>query len=115
MKKKGPPSAKKAAAKASNVIRVPKPAKKSYNPDRLLEGNFLLRNQVEHFKHLELKMPAKKRTGMDHTTIKTESHAADYIRQMTAMLMAKKPTPAKAVKKKAAKVAVKLFKAGGSS
>ena len=77
MKKKVPPSAKQAAAKASNVIHVPKPSKKSYNPNRLLEGNALLRNQVEHFKHLELKMPAKKRTGMDHETIKTEAHSQE--------------------------------------
>ena len=114
MKKKAPPSAKKAASKASNVIRVPKPSKKSFNPNRLLEGNALLRNQVEHFKHLELKMPAKKQTGVDHAAIQTESNAADYIRQMTAILVAKKTAPAK-VKKKAAKVAVKRFKAGGSS
>ena len=116
MKKKTPPSARKAAAKASNVIRVPKPAKKSFNPHRLLEGNALLRNQVEHFKHLELKLPEKKRTGTDHEAIKTEAHAAEYIRKITTILVAKKPAEAKpALKSPAKKIAVKRFKAGGAS
>ena len=106
---------------ASNIIQVPKPSKGSYDPHRALNRNALLRNQVEHFQHLENKLPAKSRTGVDHASIKTEGHAAEYIRQMTHILhspakkAAKKKVGAKKAKplsKKAAEPATKSKGAG---
>jgi hypothetical protein len=41
----------------SNIIRVPKPNPKSYNPDRPLEKNTLLLNQIRHFLELEKTLP----------------------------------------------------------
>ncbi len=73
-------------ASSSNVVRVPKPAKSSFNPNRLLEKNLLLKNQVEHFHRLELELAPEKRTGVDFGSLKTEGQAAEYIRKMTEIL-----------------------------
>ncbi len=75
------------------VIRVPKPARSSYQPHRLLSKNTLLQNQVKHFKELEKDFPPEHRTGISHESIQTEGQAAEYIRRMTGKLH--KP-PAKA-------------------
>ncbi len=71
---------------ATNIIRVPKPASGSFNPNRPIAGNTLLRNQVEHFRKLELLLPAEKQTGVQFGEIKTEGQASDYIRKMTGIL-----------------------------
>jgi hypothetical protein len=73
-------------ATPSNAIHVPKPAKSSYNPIRLLEKNALLRNQVQHFREVEKLLPPEKQSGMDFASIKTEAHAAEYLRRLTAVL-----------------------------
>ena len=44
-------------AEPSNVIRVPKPSRGSFNMERPLEKNSLLMNQVKHFLALEKAFP----------------------------------------------------------
>jgi hypothetical protein len=73
-------------ATTPNVIRVPKPSGKSFNPNRPLEGNLLLRNQVEHFRKRELELPAEQHTGIDLKKVKTEGQAAEYIRKLMTVL-----------------------------
>jgi hypothetical protein len=73
-------------ATPSNVIRVPKPAKSSYNTNRPLSKNTLLQNQVNHFREVEKTLPPEQQTGMDFKEITTEAHAAEYVRKMTAIL-----------------------------
>lgn len=68
------------------VIRVPKPARSSYQPHRPLAKNSLLQNQVKHFKEMEKQLPPEQQTGMALDSIQTESHAAEYIRRMTEKL-----------------------------
>jgi hypothetical protein len=72
--------------KASNVIRVPKPAKSSFNPDRPLIHGSLLFHQIEHLRHLEKELPLERQTGIDFDSIKTEGQASEYILKMTAIL-----------------------------
>ena len=71
---------------AAPIIRVPKPSKDSYNPNRPLTKNTLLANQVKHFIEVEKKLPREKQTGMDHSKIETEAHASEYVERMTAIL-----------------------------
>lgn len=73
-------------AEPTNVIRIPKPPRSSFNAERLLIKNSLLLNQVKHFFELEKALPAEKRTGVDHKSVTTEGRAADYIRKMTDIL-----------------------------
>jgi hypothetical protein len=73
-------------SRSSNVVRIPKADRSSYNPNRPIAGSTLLLKQIEHFHHLELKMPPDKQTGMDFHAIKTEGEASEYIRRMTAIL-----------------------------
>jgi hypothetical protein len=73
-------------ASPSNVVRVPKPSKGSFNPNRLLGGNTLLLNQIQHFRALELKLPKEQQTGMDFSKVLTEGQAGEYIRKMTKIL-----------------------------
>jgi hypothetical protein len=73
-------------ATPSNAILVPKPSRTSYNPNRPLEKNTLLLNQLKHFREAEKKLPAEKQTGIDIRSLKTEAHAADYLRKVTAIL-----------------------------
>jgi hypothetical protein len=73
-------------ATPSNVIHIPRPAKSSYNPNRLLKKNTLLLNQVRHFRVVEKKLPPEKQSGIDFESIKTEAHAGEYIRRLTAIL-----------------------------
>ena len=70
----------------SDVIRVPKPSRGSFNMERPLAKNSLLMNQVKHLLELEKTFPPEKRTGTDPTSITTEGRAAEYIRKMTAIL-----------------------------
>ena len=52
----------------------------------LAEVAGLLQSQVKHFHEMEKQLPAEHQTGMPLASIKTEAHAADYIRRMTAKL-----------------------------
>ena len=47
----------------SNIVRVPKPAKASFNPDRPLHKNSLLASQVRHCREIEGKLPSQKRAA----------------------------------------------------
>jgi hypothetical protein len=67
----------------ANVIKLEKPNRAAYNPDRPLEKNGLIQAQFEHFQHVEEKLPAELRTGLDVASIKTEGQAADYIGRVT--------------------------------
>jgi len=68
------------------VIRVPKPARSSYQPHRSLSKNSLLQSQVKHFRELEKDFPAEQQTGIPIDSITTEGQAAEYIRRMTVRL-----------------------------
>jgi hypothetical protein len=65
------------------VIRVPKPQRSSYQPDRPLARSTLLQSQVNHFLELEKGLPPEHKTGLAVESIKTEGQAAEYIRRMT--------------------------------
>jgi hypothetical protein len=69
-----------------DVIRVPKTARSSFNPNRPLAKNSLLQTQVLHFLHVEEQLPPEERTGIDAASIQTEGQAAEYIRRMTHKL-----------------------------
>ena len=63
------------------VIRVPVPAKNSFNPDRPVSG--LLKAQILHLQDAEKRLPLDLRSNIYINAIKTEGEAADYIRQVT--------------------------------
>jgi hypothetical protein len=69
-----------------NFVRVPKPASGSFNKERPLKGNALLKNQVDHFHELEKRLLADLQTGIQYETVSTEGQAAEYIRKMTTIL-----------------------------
>ena len=69
----------------SNIVRVPKPNSKSYNPDRPLAKNTLLLNQVRHFLELEKTLPPEQRTGTKLEDLETEAQAGDYTATVTAI------------------------------
>lgn len=69
-----------------NLVRVPKPARKSFNKERPLQRNTLLKNQVEHFHELEKRLVAELQTGIRFEEVATEGQAAEYIRKMTTIL-----------------------------
>jgi len=76
-------------ATPSNSIRVPQPARSSYNPNRPLSKNTLLLNQVQHFREVEKALPIDQQTGMDvdsKIASWTEAHASEYVKKMTAIL-----------------------------
>jgi len=70
----------------SNIVRVPKPAPRSFNPKRPVAKNSLLTNQIQHFRKLEIEMPKELQTGINFASIKTEGEASEYIRKITAIL-----------------------------
>ena len=70
------------------VIQVPKPARSSYNPGRLLDKNLLLKSQVEHFHHVNMQLPDQHRTDRKPEDIRTEGEASEFIRAVTARLHA---------------------------
>lgn len=73
-------------ATPSNAIRIPRASRDSYNPNRPLEKNTLLLNQVRHFRELEKALPIEHQTGVDFDAIKTEAQAGEYVSKMTAIL-----------------------------
>jgi hypothetical protein len=75
-----------ARATAPNLIRVPRPLRTSFNPERLVAKNTLIKNQIEHFHKVELDLPPEQRTGVDFENIRTEGQASEYIQKMTAIL-----------------------------
>ena len=81
-----------------HVIRVPKPARSSFQPHRPLAKNSLLQNHVKHFREVEKQLPPEDQTGIPMESIETEGQAADYIRRMTEKMhrLPAKVFPAKA-------------------
>jgi hypothetical protein len=73
-------------ASPSNVIRVPKPSRSSFNPDRPVAGNTLLLSQLKHAHIHEQTLPPDRRTGIDFESIKTEGRAAEYLRKLMGTL-----------------------------
>ncbi|HZL57456.1 MAG TPA: hypothetical protein VFC21_10260 [Bryobacteraceae bacterium] len=71
---------------SDNVVHVPRPPAKSFNSNRPLSGNTLLRHQVDHFREVEKTLPPELQTGFDHAAITTEGAAGEYIRRITAVL-----------------------------
>jgi hypothetical protein len=74
--------AKKKPFGESNVVVVPKPSAKAYNPERVLDRRSLLLNQVRQFQHVEQGLPAAERVGLEGP-VETEGQAAEYLRKMT--------------------------------
>lgn len=63
------------------VILIPRPSKKSYNPERA--ANALLLSQIEHLQHAERRLPLRYRSEIYTHAIRTEGEAATYIREVT--------------------------------
>jgi hypothetical protein len=66
------------------VIKVPKPPKTAFNKNRPVSA--LLKNQMEHMQTAEFRLPARRQTNIYINKIRTEGEAAEYIRQVTAIL-----------------------------
>lgn len=77
-------------------ILVPGPPKEAFNKHRPISD--LVRNQVEHFKHVEQKLPEEVRATLPQHDIVTENEAARYISAMTSYLLSR-PRPKQAAKK----------------
>ena len=75
------------------VLSVPKEA---FNKHRRISD--LVRKQVEHFKHIEEKLPTDVRENLPQHAIITEDDAARYIAAMTTYLLSR-PQPKEAAKK----------------
>ena len=78
-------------------IRVPAPPKSAFNKHRRVSD--LIRKQVNHFKHLEDKLPEHLRSRIPQHHVVTEDDAARYIAPMTRLLLsqpvaAQQPSPA---------------------
>jgi hypothetical protein len=67
-----------------NLIRVPAPPKEAFHKIRPISG--LVKAQVNHFKHLEEKIPPEQREAIPKHWITTENDAALYIAAMTHLL-----------------------------
>jgi hypothetical protein len=66
-----------------SIVRVPRPNRSAYNPNRPLYKNLLIKSQVEHFYEADRNLPPEWQTGVDISTITTEGEAAAYIRKVT--------------------------------
>ena len=89
--KKSSPSKKKAPAKKAppaNVVRVPRAKTSSFDPDRKLDRNQLLKTQVLHFAEMNYLLPKKLRCEIPLESIQTEGEAAEYIRHIGTHLAA---------------------------
>ena len=70
-------------ATPANIIPVPKPSGKAYNPNSPLGGNALVLAQVKHFEEAEKHLPPELQTGIPISSITTEGKASVYIRKVT--------------------------------
>ena len=77
-------------------ITIPSVPREAFNKHRHISD--LVRKQVEHFKHIEEKMPADVRAKLPQYTVVTEDEAARYISAMTSYLLSR-PKPKQAAKK----------------
>jgi hypothetical protein len=63
------------------LIRVPKPPKSAYDPDRPVSS--LLKSQIDHLREAESKLPLRYRSELYVKAVRTEGEAAEYIREVT--------------------------------
>jgi len=77
-------------------ILVPGTPKEAFNKHRLISD--LVKKQVEHFKHVEEKLPSDVRASLPQHDIVTENEAARYITAITSYLLSR-PRPKQAAKK----------------
>jgi hypothetical protein len=77
-------------------ILVPGTPKEAFNKHRHISD--LVRKQVEHFKHIEEKLPDDVRASLPQHDVVTENEAARYISAMTSYLLSR-PRPKLAAKK----------------
>ena len=68
-------------------IAVPSPPKAAFNKHRPMSD--LIKKQVEHFKHVEERLPAEVRSTLPKHAIRTEDDAARYIAPMTRLLLSR--------------------------
>lgn len=71
-------------------IAVPGPPKTAFNKRRPMSD--LIKKQVEHFKHLEDKLPPEVRATLPQHAIVTEEDAARYIGPMTRYFLSRRTT-----------------------
>jgi hypothetical protein len=81
-------------------VLVPLPPKEAFNKGRLISD--LVRNQIDHFKHVEATLPQSVRATIPQHPIVTENDAARYIHAMTTYLLSQ-PQPKRPAKEAAAK------------
>ena len=83
-------------------ILIPSVPREAFNKHRRMSD--LVRHQVDHFKHIESKLPANIRAKLPQHAIVNEGEAARYIGAMTAYLLTR-PIPATpALKRKTATI-----------
>jgi hypothetical protein len=63
------------------LIKVPKPPKSAYNPNRPISA--LLKAQVEYLHEAERRLPLRYRSEIYINAIRTEREASHYIREVT--------------------------------
>ena len=66
-------------------IHVPRPPKEAFDKNRRVSD--LIRKQVQHFKHLEHKLPDEVRRKLPQHQVISEDDAARYIAAMTSFLL----------------------------
>jgi len=64
------------------IIKVPKPPRDAFDKNRPLSS--LLRTQLDHLQHAELRLPAHHQSLLYVNAIRTEGEAAQYIEQVTS-------------------------------
>ena len=74
-------------------IVVPETPKSAFNKNRRVSD--LIRKQVEHFKHLEGKLPPEIRASLPQHAIVSEDDAARYIAAMTRFFLSGKAAATK--------------------
>ena len=82
------PNATPRPRKGPDLIQVPRPAARAFNPSRPLSGNSLLQAQVQHFHELNQQLPVEHKGDVEPHQVITEGEAGEYIRKMTARLHA---------------------------
>ena len=76
-------------------IHVPGPPKEAFNKNRRISD--LIKAQVNHFKHLEEKLPPEVRATLPQHRIVTEDDAARYLAPMTRLFRSRVAAVAKTV------------------
>jgi len=80
-------------------ILVPGPPKEAFNKHRPISD--LVKTQIEHFKHLEEKLPPDVRATLPQHDVVTENDAARYIAAMTTYLHSRPVAASPKIPKKA--------------